>query len=67
MKPCAMMGLCRYGLLTIILLSAIVPLGDGFANATRGLYAVGLMIALVLYWQTRDKVEPHDRADIGHT
>ncbi len=60
MNPLILMGMCRYALLAIILLSAIVPLGDGFASATRGLYAVGLMIALWLYWQTRDKTNVRD-------
>lgn len=57
MKPLYLRAACRNGLLAMILLSAIVPLGDGFASATRGLYAVGLMIALWLYWDARDKVD----------
>jgi hypothetical protein len=57
MKPAHLTGLCRAGLITLILASALVPLGDGFANVTRGIYAVGLAIALVLYWQARNRLE----------
>jgi hypothetical protein len=49
--------LCRSALMLAILVSALAPLGDGFASVTRGLYAVGLMIALVLYWQAEKRAE----------
>lgn len=57
MKPASLVGLCRYGLIVAIFASALIPLGDGFASATRGVYAVGLMIVLVLYWQARNEIE----------
>lgn len=59
MSPAALIGLCRAGLIILIFASALAPLGDGFANATRGVYAVGLVIALVLYWQQRNRLENH--------
>jgi hypothetical protein len=57
MKPDTVCMLCRGGLLALIGLTAVLPLGDGFANVSRGVYAVGLAIALVLYWQTRSRLE----------
>jgi hypothetical protein len=57
MPSFSLTGLSRVGLFILILASAIAPLGDGFANVTRGAYAVGLMIALVLYWQARSRLD----------
>ena len=57
MKPATLCNFCRYGLLALIFMSALAPLGDGFANATRGVYAVGLVIALVLYWKAREEAD----------
>ena len=57
MKSATLCSLCRYGLIALIFISALVPLGVGFANATRGAYAVGLVIALVLYWKTREDAD----------
>lgn len=57
MKSDTLCALCRAGLFALIFLSALAPLGEGFANATRGLYAVGLMIALLLYWQARNRLD----------